>query len=324
MRVEDTERLWRGSAVRWIGAATRVGGIDVRYGDQGTVVEAGAYGLRSIGELSRGGARRTGRSKVAVLLNGQVVEVRRGDLEVVPAEHRLRPEPDAEHAAWLREDLYVDPGRRARDRSVGLLVPGGYDAIAQVLHPFTDRDGGLHRWSDVAQRAPVLRGDPFDVRGLHLVARAADLHEPHAGQFPRELGDAVLEALEPATTTPDDVVVAVWDGWGDVPAARWPGAAPVDHGWRSYLLLRGPLAAARDPVGIGPLSTRGGQLWWPIDRAWIVVTEIDDPWTYIAGASSLISSLLEHPLLESVHVDLAARHAPVLQTPAGVEERGIS
>ena len=93
-------------------------------------------------------------------------------------------------------------------------------------------------------------------------------------------------------------------------AARWPGAALLDHGWRRYWLLRGPLGAALDPVGVLPHATQGGQLWWPADHAWLVTTEIDDAWTYVSGPEPLARSLLDHPDLEARPAALTDRNAP--------------
>lgn len=39
-------------------------------------------------------------------------------------------------------------------------------------------------------------------------------------------------------------------------------------------------------------------LWWPEDRAWIVVTEIDYAWTYVGGTVRLIEKLLADNELE--------------------------
>ena len=33
------------------------------------------------------------------------------------------------------------------------------------------------------------------------------------------------------------------------------------------------------------------QWWWPNDRARFVATEIDDPWTYLAGTDDLIAAV---------------------------------
>jgi hypothetical protein len=47
--------------------------------------------------------------------------------------------------------------------------------------------------------------------------------------------------------------------------------------------------------------------WWPEDRAWIVVSEIDGTSTYVAGTRETIDEVLGSTLLEAVEVTRAAR-----------------
>jgi hypothetical protein len=54
------------------------------------------------------------------------------------------------------------------------------------------------------------------------------------------------------------------------------------------LLFDGPLHAASAIGGPSPfddqvLDRRGPQWWWPANRSWFAATEIDYPWTYLAG-----------------------------------------
>jgi len=60
-----------------------------------------------------------------------------------------------------------------------------------------------------------------------------------------------------------------------------------------------PPSPYRPSAGISRMSP---QWWWPEDRSWFVATEIDDPWTYIAGPRALIDEVLELEL-EAVEVE---------------------
>ena len=40
--------------------------------------------------------------------------------------------------------------------------------------------------------------------------------------------------------------------------------------------------------------------WWPDDRAWIVVSELDAPSTYVGGSAALAQAILDEPQLEAV------------------------
>lgn len=107
----------------------------------------------------------------------------------------------------------------------------------------------------------------------------------------------LVELLQAATTTPDDVFFAVCTGWGDVPPQRFPGAALIDAPGREHFLLRGPLPGALVPVAVSGDRPVSG-LRWPADRAWFVATEIDFEWTFVAGTEDL-DRLAVHPQLEA-------------------------
>jgi hypothetical protein len=40
--------------------------------------------------------------------------------------------------------------------------------------------------------------------------------------------------------------------------------------------------------------------WWPDDRAWVVVSELDTPSTYVGGSAALAQAILDEPQLEVV------------------------
>ena len=132
--------------------------------------------------------------------------------------------------------------------TVATLVPGGFEAVARIEHPNADSDGELDR--------------------------------PTA--------EALVELLRPATTSADDVLFAIWDGYGDLRPEAFPGAASIVVPHREYFLLRGPIEALLHPVDIMSSSdTCRPAIWWPADRAWVVVTEIDFSWTFVAGSEDL-------------------------------------
>jgi hypothetical protein len=74
----------------------------------------------------------------------------------------------------------------------------------------------------------------------------------------------------------------------------------VEAEHRSHLLFRGPLdaACAFEPAG----WYDSPNLWWPDDRSWIVVTEVDGYSTYVGASQSAIQDILGSPDLESIAV----------------------
>jgi hypothetical protein len=92
--------------------------------------------------------------------------------------------------------------------------------------------------------------------------------------------------------------VAVWEGWGDVPPQRFPGAARLATPGRGHFLLRGPLTGVLVSVAATGFDRPTAGLWWPADRAWFVATELDLDWTFVAGGTQLVERLHQNPRLE--------------------------
>ena len=143
-----------------------------------------------------------------MLFNGQVVDVRRGELEVVLPEHRLRPEPDGEQAAWLRDDLYVDPGRLARapasgSSSQGATTPSRRSCTRSPIR--TEVCAGA-----TSRSAPQRCARTRSTLGVCTPSRVPLSRASHTPVSSHASWGWLLGALVGATTTPDDVVVAVW------------------------------------------------------------------------------------------------------------------
>lgn len=102
------------------------------------------------------------------------------------------------------------------------------------------------------------------------------------------------------------VFVAVWEGWGDVPAQRFPRAAHLDTQKRGHFLLRGPLTGVLRSIAVSPFDRPVAGLWWPADRAWFVATDIDFEWTFVAGETALVDQLLTDDRLEVARTDFFA------------------
>jgi hypothetical protein len=140
---------------------------------------------------------------------------------------------------------------------------------------------------------------------------------PADGQLPLATCEALARVLRSHTTTPETCWFCLWEGDGsfwstshsplysdgasasEIEQHRALGQAQdeflesmprVEAEARSYFLCRGPLAAAYsfEPDGwyLSP------NLWWPEDRSWIVVTEVDGYSTYLGGSRVTIGDVL--------------------------------
>jgi hypothetical protein len=231
---------------------------------------------------------------------------------------------------------------RVTDYGVGSsLLPSGFEAYVQVLHPAFGPGDSRLRWRDIADRAglPLLPGVWFqDFQELAPKDDQPWVQEPAVGQIP----DDVLDVLTPTLaghTASGHGWFGLWDGWGflhgsigllfasSVDSPPPPGA-PTDYRARpafsaevlqgpkltlpdrAYLLFQGPLDAAKElgawvdwePAGRS-YERQTPSLWWPEDRAWCAGNEIDASWTCIGGTRQLIDELLAHSGLETLELD---------------------
>jgi hypothetical protein len=72
--------------------------------------------------------------------------------------------------------------------------------------------------------------------------------------------------------------------------------------WRDYLLFEGPLDAATEfgwTLAGARFVPESPNLFWPQDHAWCVATEVDLPFTLVAGSNALAEHLIGHARLEA-------------------------
>lgn len=295
-----TRDLWRGANVRWIGPETERQGVQLRLCDHGVVIDAGRHQVTSfLGLYHREGAwpQRPRRGVTVRLAGGEEVSVPRKHIELVPPDHPLGPEPDGTVADWWLQQL-LPWGRQGI--SVGAFVPSSFPSVCQVLHPWRGQGRQRTSWRRLAAHhgfasVPALdqTRDEFSIPAAHDAGLSAS-----PGELDQTTAAALVDVLSEATTTPDDVFVAVWEGWGDVPLQRFPGAARLDTQARGHFLLRGPLRGVLTSVAASRHDRSAAGLWWPADRAWFVSTEIDFEWTFVAGNGELMDRLTDDDRLE--------------------------
>jgi hypothetical protein len=219
-------------------------------------------------------------------------------------------EDDTSAAAWLSRS--------------GWILPDVFPAYARVLHPairYAGDDDVEVPWAEVADENGALAHPLMQWTGI--TGGWEFVHEddqsplwddsPADGHLPVPVAARLISVLRRHTTTPDDCWFGVWAGFGwfsrsGVPAPAHPGTELLG---REHLLLRGPIDLAAANTAPEP-AEQSVNLWWPADRAWCVVTDIDLMSTYVGGTRACIDELLAAPDLEVVpaasgdRVDLGA------------------
>ena len=207
---------------------------------------------------------------------------------------------DTVAGVWLAESA-----RAATPGTVAALVPSSFEAVARVFHPavrYVGDDDVEVPWASVAA-ANGTTAHPLMQWGS--VTGAMEYFEnddqaplwhgaPARGHLPAPVAERLVAVLTRWTTTPDVCWFAVAQG----------GAVITDHPTlslpdREYWLINGPIGLAAENMAAEPFE-QSANLWWPADRAWCVVTDIDLTSTYVGGSAACIAEVLATPGLEAL------------------------
>jgi hypothetical protein len=213
----------------------------------------------------------------------------------------LLVEDDVSRGVWVSSAR-----RRGEPGTVSALVPAVFEACARILHPAIRYDGDDDvevSWSEVAAhngttahphvqwvavtRGPVESQPPVWDDG------------PSEGHLPVAVAARLVDVLARHTATPDDCLLARWDGYGyDLPHPEVPPRLLL-RGGKDVVLLRGAITDAVRNLAPEP-HEQSANLWWPADQAWCVVTDIDLTSTYVGAGAACIAELLATPGLEAL------------------------
>ena len=205
------------------------------------------------------------------------------------------------------------------EHRVSSLVPPVFDAYARVFHPAVrypdDELFGIDIDDDAADEDVTwAEVAVFNGRTAHPAMEWASItgswefrgsddqpgmwnDAPAEGHLPVSVATRLTAVLRRFTTTPEDCVFGLWDGFGHTPATELTLALPS----REYWLLRGPVDLAATNLADEP-AEQSANLWWPADRSWFVATDIDLMTTYVGGSAACIAELLAADGLEAWQV----------------------
>jgi hypothetical protein len=211
---------------------------------------------------------------------------------------------NAEPASWIPSRLHPF----AMD--VGSIIPEGFAAYARVLHPpyrlTAAGNKSPVRWRDIASannRTIAAEMQLLDIscQPTRFSASGEQLwdQQTQTGNLPLEIAARLAAILPSHTLTPDLCWFAVWEGFGDLQIAdNETPMFSVPH--RDLFLFHGKLADVLLTFSEFDWNYRSPTIWWPDDRAWCVVTEIDFTWSYVGGSSPCIEQILGDAELEAV------------------------
>jgi hypothetical protein len=193
---------------------------------------------------------------------------------------------------------------------VGSLVPPVFEAYARVFHPAAryagDEDVDV-RWAEVAGANAAVAHPAMEWGSITgLMEFFDEAHQsplwdaaPARGHLPAHVAQCLSDVLSRHTSTPDDCFFGISADFGFLPEG-----APVmlrSPAGRPHALVRGPIGLAAENMADEPWDQSAG-IWWPADRAWFVVTDIDLVTTYVGGSAACIADLLAHQGLEAAAV----------------------
>ncbi|MDP9226816.1 MAG: hypothetical protein M3P18_23830 [Actinomycetota bacterium] len=241
------------------------------------------------------------------------------------------PSTDATPLEWWARTLVS--GNRVRG-----WLPDVFEQYARILHPAylrTETPQGigheLATWSDVARWSGKVLTTQACIDDLLVRGDGALWSErgsrPREGQLDPLYLRRLVELLAPTLGVTRDVWFLVWSGYGDgkVYTRQYKRVAETSEqrehddmelnpSWRGsgrrYLLFSGSIGAPRESAESNLLAEplrsvpRPPNFWWPTDREWFVSTDIDFFSTYVGGSASLIGTVLEDDVLETMPVDL--------------------
>jgi hypothetical protein len=235
---------------------------------------------------------------------------------------------DVAVADWILETL--EPWSHDGVR-LASFMPDGFESHARVLHPFLDARAtppAWRSWQEVGTEHGIPLRSDVTAAEVSAIGRPYLGRLPEDGKLPERVCGHLVAMLARNTATPKICWFCVWSGWGILGSSshevlvagrrsrkelrRQRAAADDEAGimrsipkvagpGRDYLLFNGPIEAA---CSFEPIKGRfvSPSLWWPEDRAWIVVTEIDGHSSYVGGSRRTIDEIVRSPDLEAIEV----------------------
>lgn len=199
-------------------------------------------------------------------------------------------------------------------------IPAGFERYARILHPAYITIG--KEWSAREAQVPWATVSEWSGRPLHALSHIRDLMvradghewrrqgegglEPHQGELERTSLSCLLEHLAERTTTLNEIWMLIWTGYGgpaDTIGLPVEASVQLTGSGRKYVLRRGSIVPSLKDCE-DSFSEHPPCFWWPADRSWFAVCDIDAASTYLGGSKELIEQILNDPFLETFPAEL--------------------
>ncbi|HJQ54953.1 MAG TPA: hypothetical protein VJ825_14030 [Gemmatimonadaceae bacterium] len=216
----------------------------------------------------------------------------------------IRVAKNVDAASWISSRLHPF----AKD--VGSIIPEGFAAYARIFHPpsrLTPEGSETPvRWRDIAaanNRTVAAEMQQLDSSCQPSACSASGERlwnqQTPTGMMPQEIVAKLAPILSAHTRTPELCWFGVWEGFA-ILAQRVREAPSFSVPERNLYLLYGALDDVLDTLSRSDWIYRSPTLWWPDDRAWCVVTEIDFTWSYVGGSQACIEQILGDNEIEAL------------------------
>ncbi len=216
----------------------------------------------------------------------------------------LPVETDVSTGVWLSSGR-----RRGAPGTVAQLVPDVFEAYVRVFHPavrYAGDDDVEVSWAEVAAHNgtvahPLMQWVALTGSWDYLTSDSQPPvwdAPPSDGHLPVLVAGRIAAVLARHTAVPDDCLFGHWTGFGFDATALQHLPQLLLRGGHDVVLLRGRVGDGTRNLAPEP-NEQSATLWWPADRAWCVVTDIDLMSTYVGGSAECIAELLATPGLEA-------------------------
>lgn len=205
-------------------------------------------------------------------------------------------------------------------KSLRSWIPEGFESYVRILHPAYIRIGKDRSTREVS--VPWTTVSEWSGKRLHASSHIQDLMvrvdghdwrrrgegglEPYQGRLEMTSLSCLLTHLAGKTSTPRKIWMLIWFGYGGTPDTI---GLPVDvsealtRSGRKYVLRLGEIASSEKETEY-TLGENPPTFWWPTDRSWFAVCDIDAASTYVGGSKELVEQILKDPVLEAFPADL--------------------